>query len=265
MYINHFFNYSACAQIIVAPFDNVLLGYNLEASRLLQREPASLEKATISELFAESLPEFISFCLRLVHKGRGWCDRLLLTTGDTAIRIEVQGMSSEIGEQTLLHLTLNPADELSTRRSRSDGRRYFNSRASLRNRDLDSYQAIEGMINNDWPANREALQQLLANQPALANDIDDEGEYLTAERRSIPRGGSAPEEKTSTVLTTDELKHWERQNLILAITKTQGRIFGPDGAAELVGMKPTTLSAKLKRYGIDRREFAAGTKAGKTA
>lgn len=255
MYINHFFTYSACAQLIIAPFDNVLVGYNREASRLLQRDKADLDKASAAELFADCLPEFMLFTQRLVDKGQAWCDRLLLSTGDSSIRVEVQGTCSVIGEETLLHLTLSPAEELQRRRSRSDGRHYFRNSASLRNRDRDGFERIEGCISGNWPANREQLERLLDNQPALANDVDDDGQFPTTERRSIPRSEDVQQPLDNGVLTTDELKHWERQNLILAITKTEGRIFGPGGAADLVGMKPTTLSAKLKRYGIDRRDF----------
>lgn len=255
MYINHFFTYSACAQMIVAPFDNLVVSYNLEACRLLQRDQSSLEKASLSELFADSLPEFISFSNRLIEHGRAWCDRLLLATGDTSTRVEIQGTCSCVGEETLLHLTISPAEELNKRRQRSDGRRYFGSHQSLRNRDRDHFENLEQRISAHWPNNRAELQQLLENQPPLANDVSATGSFPSVERRSIPRIQDPLRAGEGKVLTTDELKNWERENLVRAISKTQGRIFGPDGAAELIGMKPTTLSAKLKRYGIDRRHF----------
>ena len=35
-----------------------------------------------------------------------------------------------------------------------------------------------------------------------------------------------------------------------ALKKTRGKIYGDDGAAELLGLKPTTLQSKLKKYGV---------------
>ncbi|TMA97429.1 MAG: hypothetical protein E6J74_05195 [Deltaproteobacteria bacterium] len=34
--------------------------------------------------------------------------------------------------------------------------------------------------------------------------------------------------------------------------KTRGRIYGSGGAAEILGMKPTTLAYRIKRIGIKR-------------
>jgi formate hydrogenlyase transcriptional activator len=31
---------------------------------------------------------------------------------------------------------------------------------------------------------------------------------------------------------------------------TRGKIYGPGGAAELLGLPPTTLQSKLRRYGL---------------
>ena len=35
-----------------------------------------------------------------------------------------------------------------------------------------------------------------------------------------------------------------------ALRKTRGKIYGDDGAAELLGLKPTTLQSKLRKYGV---------------
>ena len=39
-----------------------------------------------------------------------------------------------------------------------------------------------------------------------------------------------------------------------ALKATHGKVFGPGGAAELLGMKPTTLASRLKALGIDRKQ-----------
>jgi PAS domain S-box-containing protein len=54
------------------------------------------------------------------------------------------------------------------------------------------------------------------------------------------------------LLTRDELKRQERDNIAAALRQTGGRVFGPDGAAELLGMKPTTLATRIKALGLSR-------------
>jgi transcriptional regulator with GAF, ATPase, and Fis domain len=36
------------------------------------------------------------------------------------------------------------------------------------------------------------------------------------------------------------------------LSKTDGKIYGADGAAALLGVKPTTLASKIKRYGLQK-------------
>jgi formate hydrogenlyase transcriptional activator len=43
-----------------------------------------------------------------------------------------------------------------------------------------------------------------------------------------------------------------RAHIVRALKLCSGRIYGPAGAARLLGLKPTTLQSKLKRLGIDR-------------
>ena len=42
----------------------------------------------------------------------------------------------------------------------------------------------------------------------------------------------------------------ERRHLERALVLTSGKIYGEDGAAALLGLKPTTLQAKLKKHGL---------------
>ena len=53
--------------------------------------------------------------------------------------------------------------------------------------------------------------------------------------------------------TRDELKRQQRDAIIKALEQTNGKVYGPGGAAELLGMKPSTLSSRISSLGIDRR------------
>jgi transcriptional regulator with GAF, ATPase, and Fis domain len=46
------------------------------------------------------------------------------------------------------------------------------------------------------------------------------------------------------------LKLKEREVIQNALNLTRGKIYGDDGAAEMLGIKPTTLASKIKKLGI---------------
>jgi transcriptional regulator with GAF, ATPase, and Fis domain len=53
-------------------------------------------------------------------------------------------------------------------------------------------------------------------------------------------------------LTETELRRRERESIIAALKQANGKISGPRGAAELLGMKPTTLASRIKALGLKR-------------
>ena len=51
--------------------------------------------------------------------------------------------------------------------------------------------------------------------------------------------------------TTSSLESSEGNQLIGVLKETKGRVSGPSGAAERLGIKRTTLIARLKKFGIN--------------
>jgi transcriptional regulator with GAF, ATPase, and Fis domain len=49
------------------------------------------------------------------------------------------------------------------------------------------------------------------------------------------------------ILGEHQMRHQERENLRRALESCGGKIYGRDGAAALLGLKPTTLASRLKR------------------
>jgi transcriptional regulator with GAF, ATPase, and Fis domain len=64
----------------------------------------------------------------------------------------------------------------------------------------------------------------------------------------------APAADAPAVLTSDELKRRKRENLRVALAQTGGKVFGPTGAAALLGMKPTTVISRIKALGLERNK-----------
>lgn len=52
------------------------------------------------------------------------------------------------------------------------------------------------------------------------------------------------------VLTIDELRSLEANNIQAALLKCHGKIYGANGAAALLGVKPRTLNSRIKSLGI---------------
>jgi transcriptional regulator with GAF, ATPase, and Fis domain len=54
------------------------------------------------------------------------------------------------------------------------------------------------------------------------------------------------------VIPEFEMRRRERENLLAALRQTSWRIYGPGGAADLLGVKPTTLTSRVKKMGLER-------------
>ncbi len=54
------------------------------------------------------------------------------------------------------------------------------------------------------------------------------------------------------VLTDAEMRALERANLIAALRQAKGRVWGEGGAAVLLGLKPSTLTYRMRTFGIDK-------------
>jgi transcriptional regulator with GAF, ATPase, and Fis domain len=55
------------------------------------------------------------------------------------------------------------------------------------------------------------------------------------------------------VRTVKEIEGMERNNIIAALEAAKWKIAGENGAAQSLGIKPTTLSSRMKVLGIERK------------
>jgi transcriptional regulator with GAF, ATPase, and Fis domain len=53
-------------------------------------------------------------------------------------------------------------------------------------------------------------------------------------------------------LTDAEMQRRDRENLFAVLQKSGWKIKGVDGAAELLGIKPTTLISRIEKMGLQR-------------
>jgi transcriptional regulator with GAF, ATPase, and Fis domain len=64
---------------------------------------------------------------------------------------------------------------------------------------------------------------------------------------------TAGSKTTPSVSTRAQLLELERTSIVKALERSGGKIYGPGGAAEILGMRPTTLTSKIAALQIKRR------------
>jgi transcriptional regulator with GAF, ATPase, and Fis domain len=114
--------------------------------------------------------------------------------------------------------------------------------------------AVARLQNYDWPGNVRELRNVIERAVILAR-----GGTLFFD---LPATDSAPPSTSSTphpgpkagveYFTEAEMQRRERENLIAVLERAGWKIKGADGAAELLGVKPTTLLSRMKKMGIKR-------------
>jgi PAS domain S-box-containing protein len=104
-----------------------------------------------------------------------------------------------------------------------------------------------------WPGNIRELENIIERQIILAKSNKIDFEFLVNE--TVYNNDLLPVNTPPQLMSAQEHKILERVNLLNALKHCQGKIYGSHGAADLLGLKPTTLSSKLKKYGISRQDF----------
>jgi formate hydrogenlyase transcriptional activator len=101
-----------------------------------------------------------------------------------------------------------------------------------------SDRAMQAMLKHPWPGNVRELQNFVARGVILArNSTFDLCTPAVVRKADSERPAESLEDKV-------------RREILAACTKTNWQIGGPRGAAALLGLKRTTLTYKMKRFGI---------------
>jgi transcriptional regulator with GAF, ATPase, and Fis domain len=114
--------------------------------------------------------------------------------------------------------------------------------------------AIAKLQSYEWPGNIRELRNVIERAIIISRDgvLDfdlpaTESALVRSQQPVHAKGDADPE-----FLTEAELQRRERNNLLAILEKTHWKIKGADGAAELLGVKPTTLKARIKKMGLSR-------------
>ena len=113
-----------------------------------------------------------------------------------------------------------------------------------------SKTAFDQLAAYHWPGNVRELQNTVERaiiswrEGPLTFDLPASRPYKNSGEEAKPAAKTA-------VLTLDELKRQEREAIINALIQANGKVSGARGAAELLGMKPSTLASRISSMSID--------------
>ncbi|HXR48302.1 MAG TPA: sigma 54-interacting transcriptional regulator [Candidatus Limnocylindrales bacterium] len=113
--------------------------------------------------------------------------------------------------------------------------------------------AITKLQNYHWPGNIRELRNVIERAIIISRGGALDFDLPASESALVPRPPARQESETeSEFLTEAELQRRERENLLVILEKAHWKIMGRDGAAELLGVKPTTLMTRMKKMGLQR-------------
>ena len=108
-----------------------------------------------------------------------------------------------------------------------------------------------------WPGNIRELRNVIERAIIVARGKALEFDLPTTkvEPAWVPPRLEIRSKAEPEFLTEPEIQRRERENLCTVLNKTGWRIKGADGAAELLGVKPTTLCSRIKKWGLKREDL----------
>ena len=108
-----------------------------------------------------------------------------------------------------------------------------------------------------WPGNVRELRNVLERALITATDgrIDLERvlPLRSAPLPAAPAGEAPPADAPREVLSAERLRQVERENMLAALERADWRVAGPGGAAELVGIRPSTFKSRMLALRIERK------------
>lgn len=109
-----------------------------------------------------------------------------------------------------------------------------------------SKYVLEQILGYDWPGNIRELEHVIERSILLSDDTV-LGKIYLPDKKQKNIGGASEEG-----LIMKTIEENERDHIISVLKRCKGKVAGHGGAAEILGIPPSTLSSKLKRMGIQK-------------
>ncbi len=110
-----------------------------------------------------------------------------------------------------------------------------------------SARDVRALERYAWPGNVRELASVVERAAILGRDGRPRIDLDPAAPHPASSSPPGPEDE---VIPAAEWRRRERANVATALQRAGGRIYGPGGAAELLGVPPTTLVSRVKALGL---------------
>jgi len=104
-----------------------------------------------------------------------------------------------------------------------------------------SHRAMELLLDYDWPGNIRELQNIVERAVVLASSS-----IVNVDESIIRPTGEPP------IVSIETLENVERKHILRALQETAWVIHGKKGAAEILGINPSTLRSRMEKLGIKK-------------
>jgi formate hydrogenlyase transcriptional activator len=142
--------------------------------------------------------------------------------------------------------------------------RYFVQKFSRRLNKTVEYvpaQAMDALVHYAWPGNVRELENLVERAVILSpgkelrvpiSELKSAATTAIADAAAESAAGELSQSPSSGAIAVTTLEEAERQHILRALRQTEWRVAGTHGAAALLGMKRTTLQARMRKLRIRR-------------
>ncbi len=259
-----------CSTLTDSLTESELFGHEKGAfTGAVQKKPGRFELANSGTLFLDEIGELpVNLqpkLLRVIQEGE--FERVGgIKTIKTDVRIIAatnRDLGKAVAERTFredLYYRLNVFPiHLPPLRERDDDvillARYFlntiKKRYGIKTLDF-SRESIEYLRDHPWPGNVRELQNTIERAVIVCKGTKINLSHFIISGKKPDLEKQKPSPPPSTCKTLDDVI---RNHLIKTLNAVHGKIYGPGGAAEILGLKPSTLQSKMKKLGISRQDI----------
>lgn len=115
-----------------------------------------------------------------------------------------------------------------------------------------SQQQANDIQAYEWPGNVRELKNVIERAVILTKGdtlrLDLSLPEAITDRPSVRQDETRP--NTNELLTEQQMREFQKRNLESALIRCNWRVSGKDGAARLLGIRPTTLADRIKAFGL---------------
>lgn len=116
-------------------------------------------------------------------------------------------------------------------------------------------QQADSLSRHDWPGNIRELKNVIERAVILSKGNRLRLDLAMPSLLTATTSDNEQVTEKSNFLTDVAFRELEKANIVAALNHANWQIAGPDGAAELLGLKPPTLSYRMGIFGIKKLHF----------